>query len=218
MNKNEATNISAQTKTPATEDQIKVVTEQFNHLMFSTLCSTRNVYTKVMVFIDAGYLKSSLESYHMGGIIDYSKIIEKLVNGRQLLRTYYYTAKIEKPPTSLWERLQQEQQRLFSSIAHQPYMEVRLGRLQFTKDGEAHQKGVDVLIAIDMLRFAIKHNYDTAILLSGDGDFADIIRMVKDEGRLVEIATFDGSKSFALQSACDVCTEITKEWLKDCHK
>ena len=73
-----------------------------------------------------------------------------------------------------------------------------------------------MLLALDMLRFALKGNYDTAILISGDGDFADIARMVKDEGRRVEVVTFSGTRAHALLESCDENVEVTAELLEGC--
>ena len=173
---------------------------------------------RAMIFFDAGYWHKCLEEKFHRTDVDLSKVVLKLLRGRRLVRTYFYTAKIDRPPPEdYWRKLQSDQQRLIRALAHQPFLEVRLGRLQFGAAGSPpRQKGVDVLLATDMLRFAIKGNYDTAILISGDGDFADIVRMVKDEGRKVEIVTFSGTRAPALFEACDECTEVTEELLEGC--
>lgn len=171
---------------------------------------------RVMVFIDAGYWRKSLEDHFNRVDVDLSKVVTKLLRGRRLVRTYFYTAKIERPPDEYWRNQQAEQQRLLTALAHQPFVEVRLGRLQFMGGDAPRQKGVDVLLALDMLRFALKGNYDTAILISGDGDFADIVRMVKDEGRRVEVVTFSGTRAHALLEACDKSIEVTAELLEGC--
>jgi len=171
---------------------------------------------RVMVFIDAGYWRKSLEDHFNRVDVDLSKVVTKLLRGRRLVRTYFYTAKIERPPDEYWRNQQAEQQRLLTALAHQPFVEVRLGRLQFMGGDTPRQKGVDVLLALDMLRFALKGNYDTAILISGDGDFADIVRMVKDEGRRVEVVTFPGTRAHALLEACDKSIEVTAELLEGC--
>ena len=171
---------------------------------------------RVMVFIDAGYWRKSLEDHFNRVDVDLSKVVTQLLRGRRLVRTYFYTAKIERPPDEYWRNQQAEQQRLLTALAHQPFVEVRLGRLQFMGGDAPRQKGVDVLLALDMLRFALKGNYDTAILISGDGDFADIVRMVKDEGRRVEVVTFPGTRAHALLEACDKSIEVTAELLEGC--
>lgn len=194
--------------------------DEFNQFMETAMEKYMTQYAsfleEVMVFIDSGYLQYCLKEQFGRTDIDLTKFALKLAHGRRLKRTYYYTAKIERPPNQYWQKLESEQRRFFMSLAKKSFIETRLGRLKYTGDGVAQQKGVDVLLALDMLRFALKCNYTVAILVSGDGDFADIVRMVKDEGRKVEIAIFSVSLSLQLLEACDECIEITTEFLEDC--
>ena len=53
----------------------------------------------------------------------------------------------------------------------------------------AQQKGVDTLIALDMVRLASRSAFGTAILISGDRDLAEVIRTVQDYGISVFVAT-----------------------------
>jgi len=54
-------------------------------------------------------------------------------------------------------------------------------------------KGVDILIATEMLYFGFCNNYDVAVLCSGDQDFIPMIKAVKDMGKRVYVAAFDHS-------------------------
>ena len=189
----------------------------FTEFIENYLERTAPFLERVMIFIDAGYWHKCLEDNFKRADVCLDKVVIKLLRRRRLVRTYFYTAKIERPPNDYWKGRQADQQKLLTALAHEPFVEVRLGRLKFTAEDEVpRQKGVDVLLALDMLRFALKGNYDTAILVSGDGDFADIVRMVKDEGRKVEVVTFLGSRAHALLEACDENTVVTEELLKDC--
>ncbi len=51
------------------------------------------------------------------------------------------------------------------------------------------QKGVDTLIALDMVRLAQRPVYNTALLIAGDRDLAEAIRTVQDFGAQVIVAT-----------------------------
>ena len=51
------------------------------------------------------------------------------------------------------------------------------------------EKGVDVMIATDMVSMAYEGQYDTAYLLSADGDFTHAIKKVRDTGRKVFVAS-----------------------------
>lgn len=54
---------------------------------------------------------------------------------------------------------------------------------------ERHQKGVDTLITLDIIRLAGRSAFDIAILIAGDRDLAEAIRTVQDYGVKVIIAT-----------------------------
>lgn len=193
------------------------IDKEYKEFMDSWLFQTARFMEKVMVFIDAAYMHKCLEDQFGRADIDLIKFIRKLLRGRQLLRSYYYTAEILQAPDDRWKTLKSDQQKTFTALAHLSYIEVRKGKLQFSNPGvPPRQKGVDVLLALDMLRFALKGNYDTAILVSGDGDFADIVRMIKDEGRKVDIITFPGTCAKALREASDELIEIDSEFLRDC--
>jgi len=97
-------------------------------------------------------------------------------------------------------------------------MEVRLGKL-VQRDSTCDtchstkqrwtEKGVDMRIGIDMLSGAIKNLYDTAILVSGDGDLAEALRAVKETGRHVEVVAFTANRSYELLQVADVCKDLT---------
>ena len=136
-----------------------------------------------MIFIDGGYLDEGIRNkFGPTRRIDLRALGTKLAGRRRLIRMYYYTGRIERPPNDHWKTRMEGQQKYEAALAHVPYLEIKHGRLQFDTNDRPRQKGVDVLLSLDMLRFAIKRSYETAILLSGDGDFADVVQMVKDEG------------------------------------
>ena len=51
------------------------------------------------------------------------------------------------------------------------------------------EKGVDVMIATDMVSMAYEDKYDTAYLLSADGDFTYAIKKVRDTDKKVFVAS-----------------------------
>ena len=54
---------------------------------------------------------------------------------------------------------------------------------------ERQQKGVDTLIALDLVRLAGRSAFDTAVLVAGDRDLAEAVRATQDFGRRVVVAT-----------------------------
>jgi len=72
------------------------------------------------------------------------------------------------------------------------------------------------LIAVDMLKYAYDDTYDTAILVSGDGDFAAAVNAVKDRGKHVEHAYFKDAPSVALRKAYDKYIPLDKDFISPC--
>ena len=54
---------------------------------------------------------------------------------------------------------------------------------------ERQQKGVDTLIALDIVRLAARSAYTTAVLVAGDRDLAEAIRTAQDYGARIVVAT-----------------------------
>lgn len=67
--------------------------------------------------------------------------------------------------------------------------QLREGRLRKYYDADGNpdfvQKGVDSLLAIDMLKLALKGAIQKAILISSDSDFVPVVRALRDEGIFV---------------------------------
>lgn len=181
----------------------------------------RNANERVMIFIDGNNLYHSLKHVIGRTNLDFEKFSKKLANNRHLIRTYYYNAPLNRDDDEDKHRLQQS---FFDSLDSVPYLTKKFGRLekrlvrQTLPDGTYIsvptyvEKGVDTHIVIDMLTFAYKDTYDTAILVSGDEDFVVLVEKIKDLGKHVEVANLGGS--FALRQAADKYILINQEFLE----
>jgi uncharacterized LabA/DUF88 family protein len=73
----------------------------------------------------------------------------------------------------------------------------KLWRLGFTphvfhKDKQSQRsKGVDITLTTLMLGHAFRDNYDVAVLVTGDADFAPLVKEVRREGKAVHLWSFD---------------------------
>lgn len=169
---------------------------------------------RVAVFIDGSNFYFGCKDLLGNAQIDFYKLSQVLVSPeRELIRTYYYNAPVHRASD---ENRYKNQQRFFERLKATKYLELRLRRL-INRSGVFIEKGIDVSIATDMLTLAWNNVYDTAILVSGDGDFAAAVKSVKDEGKHVENAYFRNSQSKALRDACDIEIELTAPLLKLCH-
>jgi len=131
-----------------------------------------------------------------------------LPSGRKLVRTYYYNAAVRADADP--DRAKQ-QQRFFDRLQKIPYFDVRLGRLE-PRGNTFVEKGVDVGLAVDMLSMAVRDLYDTAVLVSCDGDYVTAIRAVQDMGKHVEVACFQ--KAYHLKAAADKVIPLSTSTLK----
>ena len=67
-----------------------------------------------------------------------------------------------------------------------------------------------------MLTHAFRDNYDTAILVTGDGDFASVADAVSEMGKHVENAYFRVGRSQQLRNVCHRFIELTPSYLAPC--
>lgn len=68
------------------------------------------------------------------------------------------------------------------------------------------EKGVDVALAMQLLRLAALRAFDTAVLLSGDKDYLEIVRAVKSQGMRIEVYSWRGAlaRELAAESSANV--------------
>ena len=164
---------------------------------------------RVMIFIDGSNFYHALKAKIGSAHVDFAHLVTKLVGpDRELARVYYYNAPVNAQEVPEQHR---RQQAFFGALKRIPYFEVKLGRLVRRASG-MQEKGVDVRLATDMVAMGLRDRYDVAVLVSGDGDFADAVQVVKDAGKHVELAYPRVSAlSRALTDVCDVFVELTEE-------
>lgn len=166
---------------------------------------------RVAIFIDGSNLYHSLEENCKRYDVSFAAFATKLCNGRTMFRTYYYN--VERDPDRN-PQAYQDQQKFFSALYNTPYLEVRLGTSKMRGD-VAVEKGVDIMLATDLLRLAWDDLYDVAILVSGDGDFAYAIQAAKNMGKHVEVAAFPANLSWELAQVADDRELLTPDYFAD---
>lgn len=154
---------------------------------------------RVAIFIDGSNLYHSLEENCNRFDLDFAAFSKKLVGDRLHFRTYYYN--VGRDPDRN-PQAYQDQQKFLSALYNTPYLEVRLGASK-VRGESAVEKGIDIMLATDLLRFAWEDLFDVGILVSGDGDFAYAVQTVKDLGKHVEVAAFPSNLSWELAHVAD---------------
>lgn len=130
---------------------------------------------------------------------DFEKYINSITKNKKLIQVYYYNASLKQTKNPEIFKIQQQ---FFERLRKIPNFKVVLCKRQryTTKDGKENFKikGDDIHLAIDMLRDAYENKYDTAILISGDGDFAPLVSYIKEKGKKVESHYFADNISLDL--------------------
>jgi len=142
--------------------------------------------------------------------LNFTQFTNALCGSRRLFRIYYYNVLQDQVQRPDGFREQQE----FLDILHKtPYLEVRLGGMK-TSQGMSVEKGIDVMVATDLLYFAWHDFYDVAILVSGDADFAYAVQAVKNMGKYVEVAYFESGVSRDLLEVADYRHMLDRHFFK----
>ena len=146
---------------------------------------------KVMVFIDGSNVLWASKTLNIK--VDYKKLVDELVAGRRLIRPNFYCS-IGVPPAL-------QQVKFHDSLRFQGF-NVITKPLKRRQKGWV-EKGVDVALVTDMLKLAFMNVYDVCILVSGDNDYAEAVKTIKDRGIRVEIAAFEHTISRELRLLAD---------------
>jgi len=154
---------------------------------------------RVAIFIDGSNLYHALRSNFRRYDLNFAEFASKLCGSRRLFRTYYYNVLQDQTQRPDGYRDQQE---FLDNLRKTPYLELRLGSTKLAQ-GIPVEKGIDIMLATDLLYFAWNDAYDVAILVSGDSDFAYALQSVKNMGKYVEIAYFESGVSNDLLNVAD---------------
>ncbi len=156
---------------------------------------------RVCVFIDGSNLYFALKRNNRVTRVDYHQFSLALAGpDRELVRTFYYNVAYDK---NLNPDQAQAQQPFLDSLDKTPLLELRLGRIVPFHDGGMQERGVDVMLASDMVYQASQNLFDTAIVVTEDQDFAIVLNYTKEFGKHVEIASFQDGQGRELMRAAD---------------
>lgn len=161
---------------------------------------------RIMIFIDGSnhyHIIKSLFPNKTLRLFNFEKFIADLSKNRILVRAYYYTAPLDWKKD---EEAYKKQQQFFGKLQAMPHFQLVLCRMQKVKiDGKTvyQVKEDDIHLAVDMVKLAYNNAYDTAILVSSDGDFVPAIDVVKERGKRVENIGFENKFSYHLKQRCD---------------
>jgi uncharacterized LabA/DUF88 family protein len=182
---------------------------------------------RVMVFVDGSNLYHGLKETLGHARVDFQRFCSQLCgSSRRLVHVHYYNVPLRQADDpARYAR----QQKFFAQLRKIPHSTIHLGRLVDRERQEScpecsanyaveyqTEKGVDVQIASHMLTFAFDNQYDTAILVSEDGDFAPVVAEVLRLNKQVENAEFPRRIPSFLSRACSRVTPLDDAFLQAC--
>ena len=143
---------------------------------------------RVAIFIDGSNLFYA--ALQLGVEIDYTKLLYRLTAGAKLLRAFFYTGV---------DRTNEKQQGFLLWMRRNGYRVIAKDLVQLP-DG-SKKANLDVEIAVDLM--ALVNHYDTAVLVSGDGDLAYAVDAVSYRGARIEVVSLRSMTSDSLINVAD---------------
>jgi uncharacterized LabA/DUF88 family protein len=155
----------------------------------------RNVDQRVGVFVDVQNMYYSAKNLY-NKKVNFQILLKEAIAGRRLIRAISYVIKADV-----------KDEQTFYSVLEEIGFEVRSKELQIFYDG-AKKGDWDVGIAMDVMRHAPK--LDTIVLISGDGDFSDLLEHAKSLGCRTEVMAFGRTTSHKLIEVADLFIDLDK--------
>ncbi|PIN86554.1 hypothetical protein COV19_04185 [Candidatus Woesearchaeota archaeon CG10_big_fil_rev_8_21_14_0_10_44_13] len=150
---------------------------------------------RVGVFVDVQNMYYSAKHiYHSK--VSFSGILKEAVKDRLLVRAIAYVIKADVG----------EEKNFFEALEKQGY-EVKSKDLQIFYGG-AKKGDWDIGIAMDIMRMAGK--LDVIVLVSGDGDFQDLLEHASALGCRTEVIAFGKAASLKLKEQADLFIDMDK--------
>lgn len=150
---------------------------------------------RVGVFVDVQNMYYSGKNLY-NKKVNFYEILKDAINGRTLVRAFSYVITTEE----------REEESFHQALDHIGY-EVREKELQIFYGG-AKKGDWDVGIAMDVMRMAPK--LDVVVLVSGDGDFKELLEHVKSIGCKTEVMAFGKSASSRLKETAEEFVDMDK--------
>jgi len=151
---------------------------------------------RIAILIDVQNLYHSARNLYTARV-NFREILKLATSQRNLVRAFAYVVRTKTG----------EEKPFFEAL-------IKLGFETRVRDLQEFYGGLkkadwDVGITIDAVRIA--PSVDTVILVSGDGDFLQLVEYLKNQGKRVEIIAFGRSASAKLKEVADEFVDLEKD-------
>ena len=181
---------------------------------------------KCAIFIDGAYMAKVTSHKDRNGRkirISFEKLIDRLSEGTELVGAYYYVSmpyRGERPSPYENDRYRLMETFLYN-LRQVPKMTVKMGQMIRDENGKETQKGVDMMLGIDIAKMCWKQEIRKAIIVASDGDFVPAIRCAREENVLTHLYHY-GDRGICrtnklLINECGRETVISDDLLDECR-
>ena len=150
---------------------------------------------RVAVLIDVQNMYYSAKNLYQAKV-NFSEILKESLAGRKLIRAFAYVVRTKTG----------EEKPFFEALTKLGF-EIKVRDLQEYYGG-LKKADWDVGISIDAVR--INPTVDAIVLVSGDGDFVQLIDYLKNQGKRVEVVAFGRSASSKIREVADEFIDLEK--------
>ena len=178
------------------QDMIIILTDEETQMPIKQTASQLNITSnrgRVAIFIDGSNLFHT--ALQLGIEIDYTKLLCYLTREARLLRAFFYTGV---------DRHNEKQQGFLLWMRRNGYRVVTKEVIQLPDGSRKSNQHVE--IAVDMMN--LSPYYDTAVLVSGDGELTYAVNAVAYQGARVELVSLRGMTNESLIDVADCFIDL----------
>lgn len=152
------------------------------------MSTTKNPDERIVIYLDNSNIFNGFKKYKIKA--DYEKLKIVMSQGRNLVKIILYEG--------VFYPVNPNKLKWYNDLKNISNYEIETSFDKRTSS-EVIEKKIDVKIAIDMVSDAYENVYDTAVLVSGDGDFLPVVQKLKKIGKEVELWAFNYSLANVLK-------------------
>jgi len=143
---------------------------------------------RIIIFIDNSNIFKGFRKYNIKA--DYEKLKNIITRGRNLQGIFLYEG--------IMYPMSPEKKKWYEDLSNRSAYEIKVSfdKIAFNV---AIEKKIDIKIVIDIISLAYENAHDTAVLVSGDGNFVPVVKKVKELDKNVEVWAFRYSLANALK-------------------
>lgn len=148
---------------------------------------------------------------------DPRKLAFKLIGNRKLVSVNFYCV---PPPAYLLQEGKNskekywKQMNYYGKVEKLPDVTLKYGQLSGVR-GDLHEKNLDTQLSTDLILSASRNDYDTAVLVSNDGDYVAPVEAVQQLGRRVELLYFKNCLSWNLRRVCSIIRRARRSYFEE---